>query len=293
LLDPAVGRFELVRRLGEGGFGGVWLARVRVADRWVAVKSAHAPDDDTEQRIRREARALGTVRHPNCVRILDMLDSRTDPGLAGLHGLVIVMEFVDGQSLGDLVAARGPVDDVAAARMWRQLADALAAAHGQGVLHRDVKPGNVVLDARGAPHLIDFGIARARGDRTITLHGVVVGTPAFLAPEVAVGKPATPASDSWQLAATISYALTGWAPRGDHDDPGAGLRAAASGALTHLPGHSAHHRLLTACLAADAADRPPLTTVRDTLDRWLAVAAPRVPAQRMTGGWPTHRQTLR
>ena len=263
-------RFELIRQLGAGGFGGVWLANDHRLGQRVAVKAAHAPDPDTELRIRREARALGAVVHPNCVRILDLVDSQAYPGLAGLRGLVIVMEYLDGQSLGDLITARGPVDDLAAARIWLRTAGALAAAHQQGVLHRDVKPSNVVLDPRGEPHLIDFGIARAPGDMTLTMHGMVIGTPDFLAPETARGDRATPSSDSWQLAATISFALTGAPPRGDHTNAVSGLRAAAaSAAPTNLPRRSVHRQLLAACLATDPAARPPLSEVRRTLDQWL------------------------
>jgi serine/threonine protein kinase len=264
-------RFDLVRQLGSGGFGGVWLAMDHRLGHRVAIKAAHVPDHDTELRIRREARALGAVAHPNCVRIIDLVDSQTDPGLARLRGLVIVMEYVDGRSLGELVAAQGPVDDLAAARIWLRTAGALAAAHQRGVLHRDVKPSNVVLDHRGEPHLIDFGIARARGDMTLTMHGMVIGTPDFLAPETARGDRATPASDAWQLAATISYALTGAPPRGDHPGAATGLRAAAfSTAPTHLPGHSVHRPLLAACLASEPTARPDLAEVRRALEQWLA-----------------------
>jgi len=264
-------RFDLVRQLGSGGFGGVWLAMDHRLGHRVAIKAAHVPDHDTELRIRREARALGAVAHPNCVRILDLVDSQTDPGLARLRGLVIVMEYVDGRSLGELVAGQGPVDDLTAARIWLRTAGALTAAHQRGVLHRDVKPSNVVLDHRGEPHLIDFGIARARGDMTLTMHGMVIGTPDFLAPETARGDRATPASDAWQLAATISYALTGAPPRGDHPGAATGLRAAAfSTAPTHLPGHSVHRPLLAACLASEPTARPDLAEVRRALEQWLA-----------------------
>jgi hypothetical protein len=267
-------RFELRRRLGVGGFGGVWLAMDHRMGRLVALKAATVADHDAELRLRREARALGSVEHPHCVRILDLVDSRTDPGLAGqLRGLVIVMEYVDGRSLDEVVATHGPADDVTAARIWRLMASALEAAHQRGVLHRDVKPGNVVLDPAGEPHLIDFGIARARGDATLTMTGMVIGTPDFLAPEVARGEPATPASDCWQLAATISFALTGYPPRGDHADAVSGLRAAAAATVPrHLPVHSAHCRMIRACLAADPAARPSLSTVRRTLDGWLTAA---------------------
>jgi eukaryotic-like serine/threonine-protein kinase len=266
----AAPRFRLVRRLGSGGFGRVWLAHDARLGHPVALKAAHAPDSEAEERIRREARALAAVRHPHCVRIHDLLPARSDPGLSELDGLVIVMEYVEGPPLGELVRTRGTLDDVTAAHVWIGVAGALEAAHARGVMHRDVKPGNVVLDRAGLAHLIDFGIARRTGDSTLTAAGFVLGTPDFLAPEVACGERATPASDAWQLAATISYALTGHPPRGEHPDAVSGLRAAASGArLTHLPRRSAHLPLLRAAMDTDPRRRPPLRTVQGALQDWL------------------------
>ncbi len=266
----ATPRFRLVRRLGSGGFGRVWLAQDAKLGHVVALKAAHAPDAETEQRIQREARALAAVRHPNCVRIHDMVPARSDPGLAELDGMVIVMGYVEGEPLGELVRARGLLDDVGAARVWIDLAGALAAAHARGVMHRDVKPANVVIDRAGRAHLIDFGIARKSGDATMTQAGFVLGTPDFLAPEIACGQRATAASDSWQLAATISYALTGNPPRGEHADAVSGLRAAASGAaLSHLPRRTAHLALLCAAMDNDPGRRPPLDAVQRALADWL------------------------
>jgi serine/threonine protein kinase len=124
----------------------------------------------------------------------------SDPGLAELDGMVIVMEYVRGESLGELVRTRGVLDDVAAARVWSSIAGALDAAHAQGVLHRDVKPGNIVLDADGQAHLIDFGIARKTGDATLTATGFVLGTPDFLPPRspLAPGRPRSPTPGSWR-----------------------------------------------------------------------------------------------
>ena len=201
---PRGPRFRPIRRLGSGGFGRVWLAHDNKLGHVVALKAAHAPDAETEKRLEREARALAAVRHPNCVRIYDLVPARSDPGLSDLDGMVIVMGYVDGLSLGDLVRDHGVLDDVAAARVWVNLAGALDAAHSRGVMHRDVKPGNVVVDPHGVAHLIDFGIARKSGDATMTQTGFVLGTPDFLAPEIACGERASAASDSWQLAATIS-----------------------------------------------------------------------------------------
>ena len=138
------------------------------------------------------------------------------------------------------------------------------------MLHRDVKPGNIVFDGDGQAHLIDFGIARRTGDATLTATGFVLGTPDFLPPEVAAGGRATPSADSWQLAATIGFALCGQPPRGDHADAVSGLRAAAvGGPPTHLPHRSAHLALLRAALDDDPARRPPLRAVHRALDDWL------------------------
>jgi eukaryotic-like serine/threonine-protein kinase len=266
----APARFRLVRRLGSGGFGGVWLAYDAGRGETVALKAAHVRDTDTEERIRREARALAAVHHPHCVRIHALVRADDDPGLAELDGLVIVMEYVQGVSLGERVRERGVVDDVAAARIWSSIAGALEAAHGCGVLHRDVKPANIVVDAAGQAHLIDFGIARQTGDATLTAAGFVLGTPDFLAPEVAAGGPATPESDVWQLAAAVGYALSGHPPRGEHADAVSGLRAAALGRPpTHLPQRSAHLPLLRAALDADPARRPSLRVVHRSLEEWL------------------------
>jgi predicted Ser/Thr protein kinase len=263
-------RFRLVRRLGQGGFGRVWLAHDARLGHTVALKAAHVRDADTEERIRREAHALAMVRHPHCVQIHDLVPADSDPGLAELDGMVIVMEYVRGESLGELVRSRGTFDDIAAARVWSTIAGALDAAHKRGVLHRDVKPGNIVLDADGQAHLIDFGIARKTGDATLTATGFVLGTPDFLPPEVAAGGRATAESDAWQLAATVGYALCGQPPRGDHTDAVSGLRAAAlGGPPTHLPRRSAHLALLRAALDDDPSRRPPLTAVHRALDEWL------------------------
>ncbi|BBG02255.1 MULTISPECIES: serine/threonine-protein kinase [Pseudonocardia] len=267
---PRAPRFRLLKRLGAGGFGGVWLAHDAKLGHTVAVKSAHAADPETEERIRREAAALGAMRHPCCVEIYDLLHASSDPGLRGMDGLVIVMQHVDGMSLGQLVAERGILDDISAARIWTGIAGALDTAHRSGVLHRDIKPGNIVVDPQGHPHLIDFGIARKQGDSTLTQTGYVLGTPDYLAPETAAGKPASPSSDGWQLAAAVSFALSGQPPRGESSDAVAGLRAAAAGAkLTHLPSRTAHLSLLKQAMRTEPHKRPELRAVQSKLDGWL------------------------
>ncbi|WP_434450944.1 protein kinase domain-containing protein [Lentzea sp. E54] len=260
--NPGNGRFRRVRQLGSGGFGTVWLAVDEQLDRTVAVKLAHAPDNETEARMLREARALAAVRHPNCVRVFDIVQ---DP-----DGLALVMEFIEGASLSETVLKNGLIDDKLAARLWLNMADALAAAHDRGVLHRDVKPSNVIVDTQGTAHLIDFGIARSKGDSTLTATGMMVGTPDFLAPETARGEAASPASDSWQLAATVSYALTGHPPRGSRENPISSLMAAAQGEpITKLPQNSAHARLLLAAMDPEPGRRPTLAQVRGQLAQFL------------------------
>jgi len=257
------GRFKRIRQLGHGGFGTVWLAMDTQLNRTVALKLAHAPEPDTQARMLREARALAAVHHPNCVRVYDIIEES--------DGLGIVMEYIDGRPLADVVGIASPLDDVAAARLWVTMAGALADAHGKRVLHRDVKPANVLLDGNGIAHLIDFGIAKTKGDATLTAAGMMMGTPDFLAPETAETGLSTPASDAWQLAATVSYALTGQPPRGHRANPMSALMAAAQRLPnTHLPDRSVHRGLLLAALDSDPSRRPTLTTVQRQLSSWLA-----------------------
>ena len=256
-------RFQRIKRLGAGGFGRVWLAMDTKLGRTVAVKVATAHNTETEQRIQREARALAAVHHPNCVRIYDILDDLDGGGLA------IVMEYVPGQALGDVVN-KGLYSDAGAAKLWFTLAGALDAAHGKGLLHRDVKPSNIIVTDDGTPRLIDFGIARATGDVTLTAAGLVVGTPDFLPPEIASGHPPVPASDAWQLAAAVSFALTGSPPRGHSDGAIAAMLAAARGEpCNQLPANSAHRALLQRSLDADPAARPTLPAVQAELAGWI------------------------
>ena len=261
--SSADGRFRKIRQLGTGGFGTVWLAKDTQLDRTVAVKMAHAPDAETEERMLREARALAAVHHPNCVRVYDIVSEGDN--------LALIMEYIEGQQLADAVHENGTLNDVAAARLWVTMAGALSAAHARGVLHRDVKPANVIVDPNGFPHLIDFGIARSKGDAAMTATGMMVGTPDFLAPETATGAAATPASDAWQLAATVSFALSGHPPRGVRENAMASLMAAAKAEpLAKLPRHSAHLRLLTASLDADPSRRPTLESIAREMTAWLS-----------------------
>lgn len=257
------GRFERIRRLGQGGFGTVWQARDTQLGRTVALKIAHVTDQDTEERMRREARALAMLSHPNCVRVYDLVEEH--------DGMALVMEYLEGRSLADTVDSGGALDDMSAGRLWATLAGALAAAHEKSVLHRDMKPSNVILDPQGMPHLIDFGIARSANDAKLTATGMMIGTPDYTAPEIAEGSTATPASDAWQLAATVSFALSGHPPRGTRETPMAALMAAARAEpASHLPRQSVHGRLLRASLDPQPRNRPTLAAVEREIGGWLS-----------------------
>ncbi|WP_405768750.1 protein kinase [Actinacidiphila glaucinigra] len=206
------GRYRLVERIGRGGMGTVWRAEDELLGRAVAVKRLHPPqphlqDDELEtlfERTRREARSAARISHPNVVVVHDVVD---DEGLP-----VIVMEYVPSTTLGDLLKERGPVGPGEAARIGRGMVAALRAAHAAGVLHRDVKPGNVLLSESGRVVLTDFGIAQASGTSTLTRTGELIGSIDFLAPERLTGGAPGPGADLWALGATLFQAVEGRSP---------------------------------------------------------------------------------
>ncbi|XRQ11433.1 serine/threonine-protein kinase [Actinomadura welshii] len=210
------GRYRLESVVGRGGMGTVWRARDETLDRDVAVKEVVLPsglsDEDRENRHRRtlrEARASARLNHPGVVTVHDVVDEDDRPW--------IVMELVRARSLQDVVDEDGPLPPARAAGIGRQIAGALRAAHAIGILHRDVKPANVLVADEDRAVLTDFGIAQLAGDATITSTGLLIGSPAYMSPERVNGEPATPASDLWALGATLYAATEGRAPhhRGD------------------------------------------------------------------------------
>jgi eukaryotic-like serine/threonine-protein kinase len=189
------GRYRLERRIASGGMATVWLARDEELDRDVAVKvlsDVLGEDPSYVARFRREARVAAGVSHPNLVRMFDYAGEAERP--------YIVMEYVGGGTLADRIRA-GATDEVDPERLARQLLGALEAIHAAGVVHRDAKPSNVLLDAAGDAHLTDFGIAQPADATPLTGTGQVIGTLKYMAPEVLAGKPATERSDLYALGA--------------------------------------------------------------------------------------------
>jgi hypothetical protein len=207
------GRYQLGQVLGVGGMARVYLAEDRVLQRQVAVKVLSPPyahDPAFVERFRREARTAAQLSHPNIVAVFD---SGAD---AELHYLV--MEYVPGQSLAELLHRQGRLAPRRAAELTMQVCAALAAAHAQGLVHRDVKPGNVLLDGDGRVKVADFGIVKAAAADTLTGSGLVLGTAAYLSPEQAQGGPVDARSDLYGLGCVLYELLCGSPPFGSGVD---------------------------------------------------------------------------
>ncbi|MYX15988.1 protein kinase [Streptomyces sp. SID8374] len=205
------GRYRLGEVLGRGGMGKVWRAHDEVLHRTVAVKEltaglyvAEADRLVLHARTQKEARAAARITHPGVVTVHDVIEYDKRPW--------IVMQYVDGPSLADEAKEKGDIAPREAARIGLHVLSALRAAHGAGVLHRDVKPGNVLLARDGQVLLTDFGIAAIEGDSTITRTGELVGSIDYLAPERVRGGDPGPASDLWSLGATLYTAVEGRSP---------------------------------------------------------------------------------
>ncbi|CUU54435.1 Protein kinase domain-containing protein [Parafrankia irregularis] len=204
-------RYRLDAPIGRGGAGVVWRGEDELLQRPVAIKEilvpmagAQAERDAIRARVLREARALARLHSPAIVSVFDVVEEHER------HW--IIMELIDADSLGDTIKNHGPLPFDQVAAIGLALADALAAAHSAGVLHRDVKPGNVLLGRDNRVRLTDFGIAATEGDVTLTGTGALVGSPAYIAPERVRGSSGTPASDLWGLGATLYSAVEGCPP---------------------------------------------------------------------------------
>jgi hypothetical protein len=201
-------RYDVVRPLGSGGMGEVYLASDRVLGRDVALKvlrKQYAGDEEFAERFKREAMSAASLSHPNIVQVYDR--GKTEEGSS-----YIAMEYVPGGTLKERILREGPIEAADAAGIGAQVAEALGAAHDRGMVHRDIKPQNVLLTARGTAKVADFGIARAGSSATISRTGSVMGTAGYMSPEQALGKPATPKSDLYSLGVVLYEALTGELP---------------------------------------------------------------------------------
>ncbi|MEU5435273.1 serine/threonine-protein kinase [Streptomyces sp. NPDC020719] len=258
------GRYRLVDRLGHGGMGTVWRAHDEVVDRDVAVKEPRVPDHLGEReratvhlRMQREARAAARIDHPSVVTMHDVVVEDGKPW--------IVMELVRGHSLADRLQ-EGTLDVREAARIGLAVLGALTAAHEAGVLHRDVKPANVLLGRGERVVLTDFGIAQVEGEEGLTETGAFVGSPEFIAPERVLGQRPGPESDLWSLGVVLYAAVEGMSPYRRSNTP-ATLQAVLS-AEPQMParGSGAFGTLVMQLLRKDPAARPAPAEIRRTLE---------------------------
>ncbi|AXB48423.1 serine/threonine protein kinase [Amycolatopsis albispora] len=257
-------RYQLLERIGAGAMGVVWKAEDQRLDRVVALKelilphTPGAPDAaglvaEASARAMREGRIAAKLTHPSAITVFDVVTDNDRP--------VLVMEYLPSTSLAEVLARRGRLGAEEVAAIGAQIAAALAAAHESGIVHRDVKPANVLMSDDGVAKLSDFGISRAAGDGTLTATGVVAGTPAYFAPEVARGEDADSRSDVFSLGATMYHAVEGAPPFGVGDNQIALLYRVATGEFPPPEHAGPLHGLLTRMLDADPAARPEMAAV--------------------------------
>ncbi|MFI0965299.1 protein kinase [Streptomyces sp. NPDC021080] len=279
------GRYRLLAKLGHGGMGTVWRARDEIMDREVAVKEPRVPDclpererADAHERMRREARAAARLDHPAVVNVHDVAVVDGQPW--------IVMELVRGRSLGDALR-EGTLGSREAARVGLEVLGALEAAHAAGVLHRDVKPDNVLLGPHGRVVLTDFGIARTEGETSLTDTGGFVGSPEYIAPERVLGVRPGPASDLWSLGVVLYAATEGVSPFRRSNTP-----ATLQSVLNAIPAAPASAgapltRAINGLLAKEPSQRPAAAEVRRLLEEAARPPAPApTPVTRIEGVGP-------
>ncbi|CAN5148490.1 hypothetical protein BH24ACT17_BH24ACT17_04740 [soil metagenome] len=292
-------RFVLVRELGRGGMARVFLGRDEVLDRPVAVKVVEPDPDDPEAglRFQREGRAAARLSHPNIVRVFDAGEDELD----GREVSYIVMEYVPGGDFKDLMDRCGPLPETLLSRVGADVASGLAHAHERGIVHRDIKPRNILLDERGSPKLADFGIARALdGTTSHNRRGAYLGTAAYSSPEQLCGERVTPKSDVYSLGATLSHAAAGEPPFSGNSLEVANQHI--SEPPTPPRERGAHideglETLILGCLAKDPGERPDAARLRDRLlqggaaDATAALAEPATRAGGIPGAEAASRLT--
>ncbi|MEG8180268.1 protein kinase [Nocardia terpenica] len=292
------GRYRLQSKLGGGGMGAVWLAHDRLLDRDVAIKQvlstaglSEREAEEVRNRIIHEGRVAAKLSHEHAIAVYDVVLEAGEPWL--------VMEYLPSRSVAKALALVDTLPPIEAAQIGAQVADALATAHAAGIVHRDIKPGNILVADRGAEvgrvKLSDFGISRGTGDLGDEPEDVITGTPAYLPPEVARGAQPTEASDVFSLGATLYTAIEGQPPYGFHEDSDVIVERAAmaqiipphrSGVLTEVLLHmmepapqrrptmsEARNEILTAAFGPGTAPYilgAPVRTDDGTIPAWAA-----------------------
>ncbi|MDP9392006.1 MAG: protein kinase [Actinomycetota bacterium] len=267
------GRYRLKSQIGGGGMGTVWLARDELLGREVAIKQVLSPPgvaaaeaDQQRQRALREGRIAARLSHPHAISVYDVALESGQPWL--------VMEYLPSRSLAAVLMEDGVLRVDQVAQIGAQVADALAATHAAGIVHRDVKPANILIGqggrVEGLVKITDFGISHASGDVTLTQTGQITGTPAYLAPEVAQGREMTEASDVFSLGATLYTCIEGQPPFGMEDNALGMLHRVAGGKITPPGRAGSLTKPLLQMLAAEPSDRPAMQEVRDELAKLAA-----------------------
>ncbi|MEV7555438.1 protein kinase [Amycolatopsis sp. NPDC089917] len=258
------GHYRLVEQIGSGAMGVVWRAIDVRLERSVAVKQilpqpgvSEAERDNMRQRAMREAKNAARFQHPNAIVVFDIAEHGGDPCL--------VMEYLNGPSLSAIISDEGTLPLGRVAKIGEQVASALVAAHRAGIVHRDVKPGNILIDESGTAKITDFGISRAAGDMTLTQTGLIGGTPAYLAPELARGSDPVPSSDVFALGATLYQAIEGQTPYGNSSNQLALLYAAANGQINPPQQAGGATALLMSLLRTEPTERPSMAEARERL----------------------------
>jgi serine/threonine protein kinase len=258
------GRYRLSAQLGSGAMGTVWSGYDELLRRRVALKELKVPPGVPQrealamrERMLREARALGGLSHPNVITVYDVVDAGGEP--------MVVLEMVPSRNLATLISEQGVLSTGQAAVVGFATAAALRAAHRAGITHRDVKPGNVLVAHDGQVKLTDFGIARNVADAPMTTAGLVLGSPAYIAPEIAAGQPVTPAADLWGLGATLFAAVEGRPPYDVRGDPVSTITEVVDGEVPRPSSSGPVADVIAALMVKDPAQRMSVGDVRRRL----------------------------
>ncbi|MBF6463579.1 serine/threonine protein kinase [Nocardia beijingensis] len=271
------GRYRLTDPIGTGAMGVVWRATDERLQRTVAVKQVLLGPGltgsaalEAKRRAMREGRIAARLHHPNAITVFDVAEEDGQPWL--------VMEYLDAPSLAAKLSGARTLPPLEVARIGAQAASALAAAHDAGIMHRDVKPANLLVADDGTVKITDFGISRAVGDVTVTATGFLAGTPAYLSPEVARGEDPEPASDVFALGSTLYAAVQGTPPFGEGDNPLALLHSVARGQIPPPEAAASLGPVLMYLLAPAVADRPTMREAKTLLEAVAAGRDPQLPA---------------